>query len=375
MHASILSAFESITESRPVRIGRVFARRHPRIASSAIFVGGFVVDTITLNRVDAWFDNILLLSYSTALTIIVVLTIRRFPTDGVDTEAADSGSSWLVLASQFLLGALFSASVIFYSQSASLSQASFFLIVLVSLMILNEIIHGKHPRPFVLITLYFFTVTSFLTFFIPVVTRKMSTFTFLAAGIVGFALVGMVLKFSQRGAVRRQLVRRTVISVATLWMIVLLFYFNRWIPPVPLALRDGDTYAKVEKYGDEYKMVSYKTAWYEHLPGVEKSIPYTNGDTVFAFSSVFAPTDLSRQIEHQWKYKDIESGDWTVTDRLPYEVTGGRREGYRGFTFKRNLHPGRWRVDIITDENWIIGRLRFRLVPANSTHEHSAGNH
>ena len=37
-------------------------------------------------------------------------------------------------------------------------------------------------------------------------------------------------------------------------------------------------------------------------------------------------------------------------------------DGYRGYTFKRNIHEGQWRVDVITDEGQIIGIVRFDVV-------------
>jgi hypothetical protein len=51
-----------------------------------------------------------------------------------------------------------------------------------------------------------------------------------------------------------------------------------------------------------------------------------------------------------------------TTDRLDYKIQGGRDGGYRGYTMKRNVQPGKWRVDVETNEGMILGRIPFNLV-------------
>lgn len=36
-----------------------------------------------------------------------------------------------------------------------------------------------------------------------------------------------------------------------------------------------------------------------------------------------------------------------------------RNEGFRGFTKKENIFPGKWRVDIKTERDQVVGRVRF----------------
>lgn len=47
-----------------------------------------------------------------------------------------------------------------------------------------------------------------------------------------------------------------------------------------------------------------------------------------------------------------------TTDKLDYEVTGGRGGGYRGYTYKLNV-SGKWRVDEETEEGLLLGRIKF----------------
>jgi hypothetical protein len=38
--------------------------------------------------------------------------------------------------------------------------------------------------------------------------------------------------------------------------------------------------------------------------------------------------------------------------------------GYRGYTFKRQVQPGRWRIEVRTEHGRLLGRIAFELVPA-----------
>ncbi|MEJ2637787.1 MAG: DUF2914 domain-containing protein, partial [Calditrichia bacterium] len=69
---------------------------------------------------------------------------------------------------------------------------------------------------------------------------------------------------------------------------------------------------------------------------------------------------------HFWQHYDSRKQKWETTDRLGYAVTGGRKEGYRGFTFKRNVTPGKWRVEVKTENHQILGRIGFSVIEAGS---------
>ena len=84
---------------------------------------------------------------------------------------------------------------------------------------------------------------------------------------------------------------------------------------------------------------------------------------VYCFAAVFAPTRLHTKIYHHWRVYDEDERAWVSTDRIGYAVEGGRHRGYRGYTFKRRVRPGAWRVDVETEAGRVIGRIRFDVVP------------
>ena len=46
---------------------------------------------------------------------------------------------------------------------------------------------------------------------------------------------------------------------------------------------------------------------------------------------------------------------------MPLQVTGGKQEGYAGYAYKQNWHPGDWKVSVETRDGREIGRRRFTV--------------
>ncbi|NIT99649.1 MAG: DUF2914 domain-containing protein, partial [Nitrosopumilaceae archaeon] len=94
-----------------------------------------------------------------------------------------------------------------------------------------------------------------------------------------------------------------------------------------------------------FKLKFQKPKWYQLWKDSDDSFNYSEGDTVFCYTAVFAPTLLQKNVYHVWRKYFSERDEWLTTDRLGFEITGGRKMGYRGYTYKRNVSPGKWRVD------------------------------
>ncbi len=84
------------------------------------------------------------------------------------------------------------------------------------------------------------------------------------------------------------------------------------------------------------------------------------GDRIYLFARVFSPARFRDQIKVRWLYKDSKQG-WMSSDAIPLEISGGRDEGFRGYTFKQNYTPGDWRVQLETSDGREIGRIRFSV--------------
>lgn len=344
---------------------RAFYSRHPLLFPALFFLGGVVWDALTLRRIDALVDNLLLLGYLLALggliTVAALVEHGRKPRPRLARLAG-----WLPLGIQFLMGALFSAYVVYYSQSASLSETAVFLGVLVVLLVANEFIHHRVAHLYLLVGLYFLCVFSFCIFFVPVALRAMTYWTFLGGGVLSVALVGLLVRFWHRQGVfqkTRQYVAAMGI-VGGLFAGLNVFYVQNWIPPVPLALREGGVFHHVERAGGAYRLSYAAPPFWKPWVRSDAVFHYRAGEPAYCFAAVFAPTQLRKGILHEWQHYDAAAGLWRTTDRIPYRVVGGRDGGYRGYTLKRRLRPGRWRVQVKTDDGRLLGRLVFHAVPA-----------
>ena len=344
-----------------------FSERRKRWMPLLFFFGGVLWDVLTLDRIGAWFDNLILLVYLMVLGgLILAATLLTY--ERAASPRLMQHRRWLPHAIQFFLGALFSAYVVFYFQSATLAPSSVFLVLLVVLLVANEFIHQRLFNLYLLLGLYFLAGFSFFLFFIPVVTKTMGYGMFWLAGLLSLGLLGAMLAYLRARSIfasTRQFVYAAGVVVA-LFGLLNVFYLLHWIPPVPLAMRFGGVFHHASREGPVFDLRYEQPAWYQFWVDSDQRFHYAEGDTVFAFTAVFAPTRLRKTIYHRWRVYDKAQHAWVSTDRIGYEVEGGRNRGYRGYTFKRNVRPGAWRVDVETDAGRVIGRIRFDVVPVGA---------
>ena len=86
------------------------------------------------------------------------------------------------------------------------------------------------------------------------------------------------------------------------------------------------------------------------------------GENVYIFASIFAPTDINKTIFHRWKWYNDNIGGWETIEDIGYDINGGRDAGYRGYTFKNNVKEGLWKVEVITEEELVIGVINFEII-------------
>jgi preprotein translocase subunit Sec61beta len=336
-----------------------------RYSPLVFFVGGFLWDSLTLTRIDRVMDNVILLGYLLLMLGLIVLV-----------QMADAGRvrqpfllrfrRFYPLGIQFFLGGLMSSYVVFYFKSASMTRTSLFLVLLVLLLVANEFLEKRLSNLTFQVGFLFFSAFTFLVFFIPVATGVMNVFTFVAAGLLSLMATAGVLRFFEKRGVfssRRALVRAGS-AVAGLFILMNVFYALNWMPPVPLSLKSGGVYHRVERKENAYLLAYRKPPWYRFWQRDSDPFLLAEDDRVYCFSAVFAPIGLTKGILHHWERYDEEQRQWRTTDRLAFDISGGRAEGYRGYTFKRNVTPGRWRVDVKTEDDLIIGRVAFQVVPS-----------
>ncbi len=359
---------EQLERTRSYRWARLYLHQHEQAVPPMLFFGGVTWDVLTLQRIDALLDNLILGIYLALLGGFVVLAILD-RNDRPLPHPLQKLSTWAPGAIQFLAGGLFSAYVIYYTRSASFTTASLFLLILVALLVANEIIWSRLWSSYLLLGIYFLAVFCYFTFFLPTVLGTMGFGVFLTSGFVSAGLViGLILYLDTHDVFAGTGSFLGAVGVVLgLLGLVVVFYVNHWIPPVPLALQDGGVYHNVSRDSSAFLLKYEEPPWHRPWQNDADPFPYASSDTVYCFAAVFAPTALQTTVYHHWQYYDSKREAWVDTDRIGYDVVGGRRNGYRGVTFKRHVHPGEWRVTVETVDRRPIGRIRFEVVPADTS--------
>jgi hypothetical protein len=344
-----------------------FYENYKRFLPVVSFTAGFTWDSVTLTRIDLWSDNLILLTYIILLAGMLILV--NFINDGmISKKWILKYQSWYPMGIQFFLGGLFSTYVVFYFKSAALTKNWLFLGFLIIILIGNEFIENRLSNLKLQFILYFLATFSYFIFFIPVLIKVMNTFVFVLSGIISVIWVLGLLYFIIKKSNKRTLkeFKKITIIIIAVFFILNLFYFLNWIPPVPLSLKDAGIYHHVSRVDEQYKVKLEKGPWYYFWKSSDDNFHYQTGDTVYCYAAVFAPTALNKKIIHQWQIYDKKSDEWKTTDQLSYKISGGRDGGYRGYSYKKNMQYGEWRINVITKEGLLLGRLNFDVSPVRS---------
>lgn len=108
-----------------VNRGKAAYRRFEKYAPIISFIAGFSWDNFTLGRIDRVLDNSILLFYVVLAGVLIV--IQNLVNHGVLSKPFWLRyREWYPVIVQFLFGGLFSAYVVFYSQSAAFTKTDLF---------------------------------------------------------------------------------------------------------------------------------------------------------------------------------------------------------------------------------------------------------
>lgn len=360
---------------------RAWRLKYERYVSPLALFIGFIVDNLTLRRIDLWAENLMILSYLfvAGLSILILnfyddkrepKVSRPYwkPRHSWLSRASDKFANFLPFILQFVFGGLFSAFVVFYSRSASLLTSWPFLIFLAALLIGNEFFRQKYYSRLVFqINVYFIAIFSYSVSIIPVIVKEIGTMVFIASGFVSIILIGSFIFLMRKFLPIRIGQSRNLIiaSVGGLYVFFNILYFVNIIPPIPLALKESGIYHDIFKQGNDYIVQLEPAPWYRFFDDFSSVFHWQPGKPVYSFSAVFAPTAIKTKIFHRWLYFDEARAEWLEQSKQGFSIIGGRDGGYRGYTIKKQAMPGKWRVDVITEEGQILGKIKFKIVEAS----------
>jgi hypothetical protein len=143
------------------------------------------------------------------------------------------------------------------------------------------------------------------------------------------------------GASQRRLHTNLGIGTALAVIFALIFYFGAiFLPPTPVQCIQAVAAAGLAKRAP-----------------IDIARTFPRGTPkVFAHFSVAAPDRFVQDINFQWYVKGTERGR-----PIPSKIIGGRKQGFRTWTYLSTPHSGDYRVDLITRDKQLIGRVSFRV--------------
>lgn len=343
------------------------------------FIFGFLFDILTLSDFDDWFSLTQQLIYLAVIGFILLADLQLLHLPGAEhtEQRGRSITAWFHARDyfkktwferlwgvrhailHFLLGSLLSVYALYYIKSASFIASSIFILVIVFLMIANEIKFFQGLTD-IKIILFVICLFSFFSTLVPVAIGFVGLVPFLLSlfltGLVLF-LMGRSLVFTQTElkAIRRNWL---LPCGAALFMFVV-FYIGGVIPPIPLSVKSMGVYHAIEKQNGNYILLHEKP-WYKFWHHDDSDFLAEANDKIYFFVKIYSPARFDDSVILHWYYKDPKQG-WLTSDKIPMRISGGRKEGYRGFSVKQNYTAGDWRVSVETTDGREIGRHYFEV--------------
>ncbi len=325
----------------------------------ATLVVGFLVDYITFTSIQISITFTLLLVYW-AIAGATIVFINLYDA-GKLSQKFRYARLFAPLVIQFTFGALLGSSMVFYWLSGALSVSWPIIVIVAVLMVFNDIFRHYFLKTVVLASVYFFITFSLFSLILPFLFKSLSPWLFVIAGAVSIAIFYPYIKFLPLGIEAQYSKRpkkRLFIFVFSILGIMNFLYFANVIPPIPLSLREAGLYHSLNIEKGKYLMQAEPETFWESLTP-EQALHVKPGQKVYFYTAIFAPAKLKTTIFHHWQYYNKATKEWENKDALSFDIAGGRKEGYKGYSFKSNLAPGTWRIFVKNERGQVLGRVKF----------------
>lgn len=326
-----------------------------------LLLGGFIFDIITFKSIELHTAFLILIAHLVIVACAIIAT-HISPTNSTKIFVQKISPYFM----QFSFGALLSASLIFYWFSGSWSASWPIFTILIILMISNEIFAKLIQQTSAHIALLSFTLLSTLSLIYPSIFASIAPSMFILAGITGYTIMYVYITFITTQITNLTHQKRKFITITSIIFIIFnIAYFTNLLPPIPLALTDAGIYHTVERTPSGYLIQAEKESI------LQKILPGTNITTqphqpIIAFTSIFAPTTLNTKIVHLWEFQNPQTNEWIHKHKLSYNISGGRKNGYRGYTKITNHAEGSWRVKIQTTRGQTLAVIPFEITYSNN---------
>jgi len=337
--------------------------RFERPISSLSLIAGFIFDAVTLKRLDTLWENLWILGHIIIVAVFIILIHVKEKEDN-DENNPSKAHFWYVNILQFFFGGILSAFLVFYFRSTDILVTWPFLLILALAFVANESLKKHYIRLSFQISLLFLSVYSFMIFLVPVILHQIGMWIFILSGLISLIFIIIFVQILFFFVKDKFLKSRKIIVLLILGIfgLVNFLYFTNLIPPIPLSLKEAGVYHSIQKNTEgNYDVTRDDYDWKNYIklyPDFNKTI----GSPVYAYSAIFSPQNLNITIIHEWQYYDEINKKWITSQSVNLNVVGGRDGGFRTYSKRTSLIPGKWRINIKTQQGQTIGRIRFNIV-------------
>lgn len=333
----------------------IWARKNERWLSAGFFVFGFLDHLITFGAFSLPTEIIIFEAY---LVFIAICTFFTHVSAGRGGRVLRTLSVLAPLAAQMSIGGVLAGFVVFYGRESALSVSWPFLVFLAVVFVGSELFRDYREHLVFQTALFYFALYALSIFALPTYVGALSKWVFFESTLVALALFGLFLLLLSFAGWKRlkQTIVPIILSVCAITAAISVAYVADIIPPLPLALRDGGIYHSISREADAYIVQGEPSIPLRIGPQIVNHVP---GTPLYAFSAIFAPGDFVTSIVHEWQFYDPKTKAWVTRSVVAFTVTGGRKAGYRGYSFVSDPEPGEWRVRVQTLTGQTIGEFRF----------------
>lgn len=336
-------------------------QRYKNYWPATFFLLGIVWDIFTLGQIDDLFNILQQAIYLIVIYLLLVAELFHQFTQWRLSRRLEKLWPYREMVTHFFFGSLLSSYTMFYFKSASLWASGIFLLLLTILLVINEFEKFQKLGPLFKFSLLQLCITSYCIYLVPVLVGSIGIFIFLLSMLVATAIfLGFGYLVYKKLADLKLIKKQLLLPAACIQCIVLLLYLFRAIPPVPLSIEFAGIYHQIDKQGDQYQLY-HENPWWRFWHNGDQLFYARSGDRLYTFVRIFCPTRFRDTMRVRWLFKEPHRG-WQSADAIPIQINGGRKEGYRGYSFKENFSPGKWRVRFESEDGREIGRINFRVV-------------
>ena len=326
------------------------------------FFGGFLWDALTIGRNVAYSDLITFFVYlglaaailfSLGSSTFILADATKLPSWAAKIHKRLYWENLPYFLLQFLFGNLLSSLFILYFKSSNHWLAWLMSIILGTLLVANEYLEDKYKQFTLSWAQFGFCAMLLFNFALPYLIGSIHAVWFYLSTLLGAGAAFLLYKKTPNHD-------GSIWPVSVIASLLMLAYAFDMIPPVPLVKRDIAVGYALNKIDGNYQLTQQPSSWWVFWRETSSDLYVMPGQRVYCFSSVFAPKGLKTRLYHVWQYYDKTKG-WQTHSKVGFTLSGGRYNGFRGYTYKSALQAGEWKVSVETENNKTVAVQEFSV--------------